>query len=1117
METTNIDKILGAAASSHIELWFEGDRLRFRAPAGKMPDELRANLSTFKNEILAALREQAATTTNTFPLSFSQQAMWFMHQNDRDSAAYNVAFTSRICSPIKLPALQTAFQTLVDRHPVLRTTYKTKEGVPFQVVIGYAPVWFQQIDATAWNEDETYAHVRKAYLLPFDLENGPLFRVHLFTRSENDYILLITVHHIAVDGWSMWILLDEARMLYEAALSGTSANLPRPPATYQDFVTWQLDSIGSETGETLWKYWQEQLIGSLPVLSLPTDHARPPIQTTNGASVDFVIPAELTKPLKTLAKAEGVTLYMLLCAVFQILLHRYTGQNDIITGLPTFGRSKPEYAKVVGDFINMISLRVIINSDATFREFLTYIRQRILGALEHQDYPFSEVVAHLGGFRDASRTPVFQVTFDVQRLHSFGELSGLFIPGNSDALVDFGGMKMQPYHMPQQEGQFDLGLILMDADDVLPGAVKYNTDIFDERKVVGFVEHFLKLLEAIVANPDKKITLYEFLTDKETQLQTIDWNQTQFNYPANQCLHQLFETQAQRTPHAVAVVYEDKTITYAQLNARANQLAHHLISHGAHGLVGICMERSIEVIIAFLGVLKAGAAYVPIDPGYPADRLAWMIADSQIQFLLIQENLQEILPETTAQLITLDTGWAAIASQSETNPNVSITPESLAYIIYTSGSTGKPKGVMIPHRAIVSHIFWANDLFQATEKDVFIQKFPFSFDPSVWEVYAPLVIGAKLVMAQPGGHQDGNYIVQLIQEQRVTLTLFVPSLLQLLVETPGFEQCTSLRCVGVGGEALSMALVRSYTALNPAPLINLYGPTETTITTLYWRCEADYPQTTALIGRPVGNTTLYILDKALQLVPLGVPGELHIGGVQVGAGYFNRPELTAERFIPNPFSTDPQARLYKTGDLARYRPDGMVEFLGRNDSQVKIRGFRIELGEIEAALSQHPAVTQAVVVVREDVPGDKRLTAYYTTSAAPSARELSKFLRDKLPAYMLPSAFVPIDAFPQSPSGKIDARQLPAPVQSAVETHKTLQPPSTPAELLIAEAWKKVLKVEQISTFDNFFDLGGHSLLGMRVVNEIKEKTGHRIEPAYLRFESLGQLAARLEEKIRET
>lgn len=1074
------------------------------------PEQKRALLGNL-------LKEKALQQITPAIPSDGQRALWFVQQSSPDSFAYHVSFSARITSEVNVVDLKKAIQAVINRHATLRTTYTYQNDILIQQVHHYQEPDFKQVDASNWNDAELYDRVVQADHQVFNLETDPVIRWTLFTRSKEDHIFLITAHHIAIDAGSLWIVLEDLRSALQALSTGQPIILAAEPTPYTEWAKWQEEMLAGPEGENLRAYWQKQLTGSLPLLNLPYDYPHPIIPTTNGDTVTFSIGADQTHRLKALAQAEDVTLFMLLLAAYQVLIYRYTRQDDILVGTPTTGRTHPSFMTTVGYFVNPIPLRVDLSKSPGFTNFLAQVRKTVIAALDHKDYPFIRLVEQLHIPQHPGRSAIFQNVFSMHSLNRTREVAALVSMEGSETAVDFGGLRFERYFFPQEEGQFELMLEVIEASNRLICNLKYQTDIFKRETIERIRDSFEALVTHILETPNTSIDHLNVLSPKETQLQTIDWNQTQFNYPANQCLHQLFETQAQRTPHAVAVVYEDKTITYAQLNARANQLAHHLISHGAHGLVGICMERSIEVIIAFLGVLKAGAAYVPIDPGYPADRLAWMIADSQIQFLLIQENLQEILPETTAQLITLDTGWAAIASQSETNPNVAITPESLAYVIYTSGSTGKPKGAMIPHRAIVNHVFWANDLFQATEKDVFIQKFPFSFDPSVWEVYAPLVIGAKLVMAQPGGHQDGNYIVQLIQEQRVTLTLLVPSLLQLLVETPGFEQCTSLRCVGVGGEALSMALVRSYTALNPAPLINLYGPTETTITTLYWRCEPDYPQTTALIGRPVGNTTLYILDKALQLVPLGVPGELHIGGVQVGAGYFNRPELTAERFIPNPFSTDPQARLYKTGDLARYRPDGMVEFLGRNDSQVKIRGFRIELGEIEAALSQHPAVTQAVVVVREDVPGDKRLTAYYTTSAAPSARELTKFLRDKLPAYMLPSAFVPIDAFPQSPSGKIDARQLPAPVQSAVETHKTLQPPSTPAELLIAEAWKKVLKVEQISTFDNFFDLGGHSLLGMRVVNEIKEKTGHRIEPAYLRFESLGQLAARLEEKIRET
>lgn len=1124
MSVVDFQEILTAAAAQQVELWFEGDRLRFRAPSGGLSANLRASLTEHKVEILAALRQQAAQTIQEFPLSYGQEALWFIQQSEPDSAAYNVSFTGRITSLINLPALQSALQALVDRHPALRTTFRTEHGAPVQRVVGYAPIWFEQVNAAGWNDEQIYQSVRQAYLRPFDLEKGPLLRVHLWTRSEQDHILLINIHHTAIDAWSLWILLDELRALYAANVGGPPANLPRPPAEYRDFVVWQRETIEGPSGAAMWEYWRTQLGGELPVLSIPTDRPRPPIQTSNGASANFMIPADMTQGLEALAKAEGVTLFMVMLAAFQTLLHRYSGQVEMITGLPTFGRSKAEYAKVVGDFINMIALRVDFTGDPTFKDLLVRVRQAILNGLEHQDFPFPQVVARLGGRRDASRSPIFQATFDVQRLHSFGELAELFIPSETRAgesrAVDFGRLRLQAYPMPQQEGQFDLGLLMVEVENILLGALKYNTDLFDGATARRLVNHFLRLLTAIVADPNQPLSIYQLLSDEERQHILVDWNQTKSDYPRDLCAHQLFEAQVERTPDSVAVIFDDQSLTYRQLNQCANHLAHHLRSLGVgpEKMVGVYLERSLEMVVAVLGVLKSGGAYIPMDPMFPAQRIGYMIEDSQMPVIVTQQSLADSLPPHNAQLVLMDDNDPKLARQPLENPSLLGDADSLAYVIFTSGSTGRPKGVQIPHRALVNFLISMQRQPGIASTDVLASITTLSFDIAGLELYLPLISGARLVVLSADTAADGVALSDALEHYGATILQATPATWRLLVET-SWTGHPNMKIL-CGGELMPHLLAKQLLERG-RELWNMYGPTETTIWSTM--CQITHEDTIISIGRPIANTQIYILDSHLQPVPVGVSGALYIGGDGLARSYLGRPDLTAVNFISLPLTLGNEVgvngdvrRIYNTGDLARYLPDGRIECLGRSDSQVKIRGFRIELSEIETVLSQHPEIKQTVAIVREDTPGDKRLVAYLTVrnESTLTPRELRNFIREKLPPYMIPATYVTLETFPLTPNGKVNRRALPAPTQSSGEVQKNIQPPTTPTEQIIAAAWQKALNVSQVGLYDNFFDLGGHSLLGMQVVAEVQEKTGIRLEPAYLRFESLGQLAVTLEEKL---
>jgi amino acid adenylation domain-containing protein/non-ribosomal peptide synthase protein (TIGR01720 family) len=748
------------------------------------------------------------------------------------------------------------------------------------------------------------------------------------------------------------------------------------------------------------------------------------------------------------------------------------------------GRTAKEFKEIVGYFSNLTVLRVSIQENATFTELLAQVSKIVRQAQKHQDYPFSLLVEKLQPQRDPSRSPFCQVSFTWQA-QTWCEQKENLSPSQEPML------QMAPYLLGHQRGaDFDLSLMVMEAAETFQLNWQYNTDLFEDTTITPMAGHFVTLLESIVENPQQPVSLLPLLTQREQHQLLVEWNNTKAEYPSNKCIHQLFEEQVERTPDAVAVVFEGQQLTYNELNCRANQLAHYLQSLGVKPdeLVGICVERSLEMIVGLLGILKAGGAYVPFDPDYPIERLSFMLEDAAVKVLLTQQELIDKLPEHQAQLICLDADWELISQFSQDNPITDVQATNLAYVIYTSGSTGQPKGVMLSHSNLSNHMFWMQETFPLTKTDRVLQKTPFSFDASVWEFYAPLLVGGQLLIAQPGGHTDSDYLLKTIAQQQVTTVQLVPSLLQMLLEQGGIENCQLLKRVFCGGEILPVALQEKLLSQLNVNLCNLYGPTECCIDVTFWNCQREMYGQRIPIGRPISNTQIYILDSNLQSLPVGIPGEIHIGGAGLARGYLNRPELTEEKFIPNPFSNSPDSRLYKTGDLARYLPDGNIEYLGRIDNQVKIRGFRIELGEIEAVLTQYPQVQSSVIIAREDTPGNKRLVAYIVPEkeATPTPNEMRQFLKEKLPEYMIPSAFVILESLPLTPNGKIDRRALPAPEQNHERTDKFIAP-RNPIEEILVTIWTEVLKVQQISINDNFFELGGDSILSISIISKAKQ------------------------------
>ncbi len=1072
-----------------------------------------------KREILVqVLEEEANESKSLFPLSHGQQALWFLYKLAPKSWANNSLFTVRIRSDLDTRALRRAFQVLISRHSSLRTTYTERDGKPFQQIHENSRAYFEEIDASAWDWEELKEQVSQASHRPFNLEQGSVMRVSLFTRSPKDHILLLAIHHIAIDFWSLSVLIDELRILYPAEKVGTLVSLSPQALSYADYVRWQRKMLTGSIGEHLWAYWRKQLAGELSVLNLPTDRPRPLVQTYCGASCNFKLSEQITQRLKELMQAERSTLFMLLLASFQVLLHRYTGQEDILVGSPMSGRMQREFAGVVGYFVNPVVLRANLSGNPSFKAFLSQVRQTVLAAIVHQDYPFPLLIERLQPNRDPSRSPLFQVLFALQKPQRSEQVIEVLTANNAHSRLDWGGLELEPFSIPQLEGQFDLTLEMIEVREALFGVFKYNTDLFDEATIVRMVENFQTLLESLVINPEQRLSDLPLLGAIEQRL-LESWNDTQTISSLDErriCIHQLFEAQVEQTPDAVAVVFGNQQLTYRELNTRANQLAHYLQTLGVEPevLVGICVERSLEMVVGILGVLKSGGAYVPLDSAYPKERLAYMLLDSQVPVLLTQQKLVALLPEHQAHVVCLDTDWEVISEESDKNPINSVEPENLSYVIYTSGSTGKPKGVLVTHQGLGNLAEVQIQTFDIHPDSRVLQFASLSFDASIGEIFTALCSGARLYLATSDSLLPGLALMHLMHKQAITHVLLPPSALSVL--SPN-ESPSGLTII-VAGESCSADLMVQWSKRRR--FFNAYGPTESTVCATIAECTniSRKPH----IGRPIANIQVYILDRHLQPVPIGVPGELHIGGAGLARGYLNRPDLTEEKFIPNPFSTERGARLYKTGDLCRYLADGNIEFLGRLDHQVKIRGFRIELGEIEAVLRQHPQVRETVVIAREEPPGNKRLVAYVvpnitgedkSTGAQEqvhidnlvdnfdehsphlliSPSQLRRFLKQYLPEYMVPSAFIILDALPLMPNGKVDRRALPVPDTSRRELEEGFVPPRDPLELQLTQIWSAVLDVHPVGVQDNFFDKGGHSLLAVCLMAQMQQQFGQNL------------------------
>ncbi len=1025
------------------------------------------------------------------PLSFYQQGLWVLSQLMPDTSLYHVPKAVRFSGELNIPALRRALDFMVARHEALRSSFAVQDGVPVQIINETAPLELPLIDLGDLPSDEREAEVHRRLGIEarrrFDLAHGPLIRAALFRLDHHEHILLLTMHHIVTDGWSVGILQRELMALYEAFCNNQPSPLPELQIQYPDYAFWHRQWFQGEVYQSQLKYWKEQFKTLPPTLELPTDHPRPLVQAHRafrGTKRRLTLSRQLTSQIKTLCQKEEATPFMVLLAAYKVLLHRYTGAEDIVVGSPIAGRCLEETENLIGLFVNALALRTDLGGDPSFSELIARVKEVALGGYGHQDMPFELLVKELQPDRSLAHNPLFQVMFVLQSE-----------PAPSHELP---GLTVSHVQVENIVANFDLTLDAVERDGQFECQFESNADLFDDETITRLLGHFETLLQGIVTNPQQRISALPLLSETERHKLLVEWNGNRSDYPSESCVSTLFEEQVASSPEAVALLFDDQHLTYRQLNRRANQLAHFLRGRGvfAEMRVGICLDRSPEMIVALLGVLKAGAAFVPLDPAYPQTRLQFMIEDAEVKLLLTAAPLAEPLRGHGVEVICLDEFATATAGESDQNPVPIAKSDSLAYVMYTSGSTGRPKGVAIAHKSIVRLVKQTN-YARFNRDEVFLQFSTISFDASTFEIWGSLLNGAQLAL-MPAGVVSLDELGQALKRYQVTTLWLTAGLFHLMVDTH-LDDLKGLKQLLAGGDVLSVAHVKkALRELKDCRLINGYGPTENTTFTCCFTINESAINGSVPIGRAISNTSVYVLDRHLNPVPIGVPGQLYVGGDGLARGYLNRPELTAESFISDPFSAEAGAQLYKTGDLVRYRATGQIDFLGRLDGQVKVRGYRIELAEVETALAEHDSIREAVVVVRQD-SGDKHLAAYVTPrpGCSPNAATLRAFLSDKLPAHMVPSVFVVLDVLPLTTNGKVDRAALPAAATVKTEVHEPFAPQDG-LELKLLRLWESVLPGGSIGIDDNFFELGGHSLLAVRLFTQIETMFGRNLPLATL-------------------
>ncbi|MBN2535368.1 MAG: amino acid adenylation domain-containing protein [Spirochaetales bacterium] len=1024
------------------------------------------------------------------PLSFSQHRIWFMDQLEPDSNLYTMASTNKFYGDVQINLLAESINELVKRHEGLRTVFKMVDGKAEQEIIPAMNIELPLIDIQhlepAEKEKRWMSIAENVSNTPFNLEKGPLLRTTLIQLSGKEFVFVLAMHHIISDGWSIGIFLKEFTELYYSKVNNTDPLLDDLHIQYADYAIWQREKVNETKVQEHLSYWMGQLKGISP-LELPSDRPRPRIQTYAGLHHLFHIPGQISRKIIGFSKKQEITLFVILLAAFKALLFKYTGQNDICIGFPIANRSIVDVEHVIGCFINTIVLRTNISDDISVLDLTKQINDNHLDAQANQDVPFEWLVTEIEPERDLSRSPLFQVMFIFQN-------APIKTP-------EFAGLAIEPVSIENGTSKFDVTLSLEENNGIISGWIEYNTDLFDTSSIIRLKNHYITLVESMICDPGKKISELDILTPEERETILYKWNDTSRDYSPFKPIHAVFEEQAEKTPGKTALIYESDILTYKDFNQQCNRLAHYLLKLGAgkETPVAVCMERSVYMVTALYAILKTGSAYVPVDPGFPGERIDYILRDTKVPLVVTLEKYENLFKSRDVHRICLDREQHEIRQESIHNPSCYIEPGDMAYIIYTSGSTGKPKGVINLHKGIHNRLLWMQDEFGLKSDDLVLQKTPYSFDVSVWEFFWPLMFGAGLVIAKPGGHKDPEYLIKTIVANKITTIHFVPSMLKAFIESPEVSTCNGiLRRVIASGEALGYNVTENFFGKLDAELANLYGPTEAAVDVTCWRCHKDNRRKAIPIGKPIANTRIYILDKTGKPVPVGVPGELHIGGVSLARGYVNNDALTALSFIPDPVGQNRSDRVYKTGDKARYLPDGNIEFLGRIDNQVKIRGFRIEPGEIEYHIQNFPGIKECVVIDYVKSGNNVMLVAYIVQKkqGIPGQgtiiiEDVKSYLNKKLPEYMIPSFFIFIDEIPLSKHGKLDRSKLPAPEYDRTQSKTTYKAPERKNEIILAEIFKEILKLDKVGVHDNFFDLGGDSILSIQVISRAKEAGLH--------------------------
>jgi amino acid adenylation domain-containing protein len=1092
------------------------ERISALTPEQRALFEARLKQKGLHTPAVQTIPRRKETDSATCPASIDQERLWFIDQLQPGNTAYNIFNASRIRGSLNVPVMERVINELIQRHEVLRTTLKSVNGLPMQVIAPELKITLKPFSLEHLPEEERYAEAvrltTEEFARPFDLENDPLVRVGLLQLAEDDYVLQVNMHHAITDRWSFAVFEKELAVLYQAFATGQPSPLPELPIQFADYAVWQRERMNGDEYKRDLDYWQRQLAGAPFILDFPTDFPRPPIQNFRGARVYVGYPKSLLDGLKELSRREGVTMFMSLMAAFKTLIYRYTDQQDILISTPIGTRLRPETENLVGYLLNLLIVRTDLSGNPTFRELLKREQESCVGAFAHQEVPFGKLVQELKPKQDPSRNPIAQVAF-------------LYLDFPEATAMQFLGLTANHIDIDNGASRFDITLAMTETPEGFTVSIEYIRDIFEHERMERMAKHLEVLLESIVANPDARLSDLSVLTSEEEQQLLHRWNDTAHEFTSASLVHQIFEQQSALHPDAPAILFEGQTLSFNQINRRANQLAHHLLRCGLEPemRVGVMLPRSPDALVALLAIFKAGGCYLPLDPEYPSERLAFMLDDAGASLLITDAPVRLQVPEHAARIIALDTEAEQLAQQSTENPASEVRPEQLAYIIYTSGSTGKPKGVQVEQRQLLHTMQSAQEVLRLTEADCLPAIASFSFDISLLELLAAPLAGGRSLLISTREALEAKVAERVLKE--ATVLHAVPGLMRRFLSFMRERAATTqtrrqLRQLLVGGEAVAPELLAEMHAVfDDADVRVLYGPTEATIICASYAVSRESAVNHQMIGRPLSNTVLRVLDRRGKLVPVGVEGEICVGGDGLARGYWRRAALTAEKFVCDRYGATEGARIYRTGDKGRYLADGSIEFTGRMDEQVKVRGFRIELGEIESVLREHESVTEAVVVALEDNGSEKRLVAYLVAArdVLMNVGELRNYLKERLPDYMIPSAFVYLDSLPLTSHGKLDRKALPAPDSERPALAEAFLAPQTPTEKSLASIWMKLLRINRVGINDNYFELGGDSLLATQLVSQVRGAFEVELPLVELfRHPTLAELAASIEEAIIE-